>query len=246
MIQSAVDGVRAPASTVPRRRTPPTGLVLLVADPDTSDQERLVRELHTNGVETVWCHDGASALVAFGRVAPHAVLVAPQLDDVDAATVVSTVRAESAIPVMVRIGPDDIHLAGPALVAGATAVSGPYRLQELIRQLGDLLPDLAARTRLVYGPLELDPRAYSVRIHDDELADLPLKEFELLRVLMTHADQVITTEQIVRAIWTDAAQPPSANTIAVHVGRLRVRLEGAATIRRIRGRGYRLTLDQPA
>lgn len=223
-----------------------SGLVLLVADPDTSDQERLVRDLHCSGVETVWCRDGASALVAYGRVGPHAVLVAPHLEKVDATTVVCTIRADAAVPVMVRIGPDDIQEAGPSLVAGAMAVSYPYRLQELVRQLGDLLPDLAARVRLTYGPLELDPGAYSVRLHGDELSNLPPKEFELLRVLMTHADQVISTEQISRALWGDASNAPSANTIAVHVARLRVRLGGVASIKRIRGRGYRLTLGSAA
>lgn len=218
-----------------------SGLVLLVADPDPREHERLARDLHGKGVETVWCRDGASALVTFGRTEPHAVLVAPWLDKVDAVTVVRTVRAEATIPVMVRVGPEDAEVAGPVLVAGATAVSSPCRPQELVRLLGNLAPDLAARLRLTYGPLELDPRAYSVRLHGVELADLPLKEFELLRVLMTHADQVVTTEQITRAIWGDAVRPPSPNTIAVHAARLRGRLGEAAVVKRVRGRGYRLT-----
>lgn len=244
MIQSPVDGRTSPVPMAHRRPTAPAGLVLLVADPDTSDRERLVKVLYRSGVETVWCRDGAAALVAYGRVDPHAVLVAPHLEKVDAATVVCAVRADAAIPVMVRIGPEDVEIAAPTLVAGAIAVSRPCRPQELIRQLDDLLPDLAARGRLVYGALELDPRAYSVRVHGDEVGDLPLKEFELLRVLMAHADQVVSSEYLVRAVWGDGPQAPSANTIAVHVGRLRVRLAGTATIKRVRGRGYRLTVTK--
>ena len=80
MIQPPVDGRATAVSTTQRRRMPSSGLVLLVADPDTSHQERLVKDLHGRGVETIWCHDGASALVAYGRVEPHAVLVAPHLD----------------------------------------------------------------------------------------------------------------------------------------------------------------------
>jgi DNA-binding response OmpR family regulator len=52
---------------------------------------------------------------------------------------------------------------------------------------------------------------------------------------------VVTAEQISCAIWGDASRPPSPNTIAVHVARLRVRLGDPTVIRRIRGRGYRLT-----
>jgi DNA-binding response OmpR family regulator len=226
---------------IQRRWVASTGLVLLVADPDTRDRDRLVRELHGDGVETVWCRDGASALMAFGRVEPHAVLVAASLERVDAATVVGAIRSEATIPILVPIGPDDTQAAGPVLVAGATAVTRPCRPLELVRHLEGSMPDIAARARLRYGPLELDPRAYSVHFHGREIEDLPLKEFELLRVLMSHADQVVTAEQISCAIWGDASRPPSPNTIAVHVARLRVRLGDPTVIRRIRGRGYRLT-----
>lgn len=241
MIETAATERVAQARATQRRWVASTGLVLLVADPDTTDREGLVENLHGNGIETVWCHDGASALVTFGRVQPHAVLVAPSLEKVDAATVVCTIRSETTVPVMVRVGAEDTVAAGPVLVAGATAVARPCRPQELLRHLGELVPDLPARVRLTYGPLELDPRAYSVRVHGEELEDLPLKEFELLRVLMSHADQVVTTEQISRAIWGDALRTPSPNTIAVHVARLRVRLGDATVIKRIRGLGYRLT-----
>jgi DNA-binding response OmpR family regulator len=231
----------AQARAVQRRWVASTGLVLLVADPDTSDRERLVRDLHDNGVETVWCHDGASALVAYGRVKPHAVLVSPSLEMVDAATVVCAIRSEATLPILVPIGPDDTQAAGPVLVAGATAVTRPCQTRELVRHIEGSIPDLAARARLRYGPLELDPRAYSVHLDGQELEDLPLKEFELLRILMTYADQVVTTEQISCAIWGDASRPPSPNTIAVHVARLRARLGDPTAIKRIRGRGYRLT-----
>jgi two-component system, OmpR family, response regulator len=226
---------------VQRRWVASTGLVLLVADPDSSDRDRLVNELHMNGVETVWCCDGASALMAFGRVEPHAVLVAPTLDRVDAATVVGAIRSEATLPILVPIGPEDTLAAGPVLVAGATAVARPCRPLELLRHLEGSIPDIAERARLRYGPLELDPRAYSVHLHGREIEDLPLKEFELLRILMTYAERVVTTEQISCAIWGDASRPPSPNTIAVHVTRLRARLGDPTAIRRIRGRGYRLS-----
>ena len=120
MSETAASERVSQARATQRRWVASTGLVLLVADPDTTDRERLVEDLHDNGIEAVWCHDGASALVAFGRVRPHAVLVAPSLEKVDAATVVCTIRSETAIPVMVRIGPEDTTAAGPFLFSLAT------------------------------------------------------------------------------------------------------------------------------
>lgn len=226
---------------VDRRWTASSGLLLLVADPDVSDQDRLVGDLRPHGVEVLWCHDGASALVAFGRFRPDAVLVAPSLSLVDAVTVVRTVRAELPVPVLVPVGRDDHAAAGPVLMAGASPVIRPYQLLELLRHLEELVPDLDERVRLSYGPLALDPRAYSVHLHGQELKELPLKQFELLRVLMVYADQVISAEEISHTIWGDESPAPSPSTIAVHVARLRARLGDPGAIRRIRGRGYRLT-----
>jgi DNA-binding response OmpR family regulator len=234
------------ARALHRRWSASSGLLLLVADPDVTDHDRLARDLHPHGVEILWCHDGAAALVAFGRSRPDALLIAPSLELVDAVTVVRTVRAELPVPVLVRVGPDDYDAAGPVLLAGASAIGRAYRPVELLHHLEELVPNLDERVRLTYGPLELDPRAYSVHLHGRELEELPLKEFELLRVLMTYADQVVNTEQISHAIWGDANPPPSPNTIAVHIARLRARLGGEFMIKRIRGRGYRLTLPSVA
>ncbi|MGH3431377.1 MAG: helix-turn-helix domain-containing protein, partial [Thermocrispum sp.] len=68
------------------------------------------------------------------------------------------------------------------------------------------------------------------------------KEFELLRLLMTHADHVVTTEQIREALWGSGPTRPSRNAVTVHVRRLRERLGGAEVLRTVRGLGYRLTL----
>jgi len=97
---------------------------------------------------------------------------------------------------------------------------------------------------VVVGPIELDATAYSVRVDGERIADLPLKEFELLRTLMLRAPGVVTDEELRAALWGGTAGWRSGNTIAMHVTRLRARLGDVATIRRIRGRGYSLTLDR--
>lgn len=220
------------------------GLLLLVADPDEEGGGALDEELHAAGLNTVWCRNGAEALVEYGRSRPDAVLAAAHLDLVDTPTVVRTLREEGCQPVLVGIGTGDLEEAGPALVAGATgAVSRrPYVSTEIVRRLESEIHDVEQRFKLVYGPLELDPGAYRVQVGGEIWENLPLKEFELLRLLMAHADHVVTPAQVRDALWGDRSGGPSSNAVTVHVGRLRARLAGVAELRTVRGRGYRLTI----
>lgn len=217
-------------------------MLLLVVDPEPHDSG-LETELLEQGVATVGCRDGAEALVEFGRRRPDAVLAAPRLPVVDTPAVVHALREAGCRTVLVGIGPEDLELAGPALVAGATGVvARPYVAAEVLGRLEVDQHDLSQRLRLVFGPLELDPSAYRVAVGETVLDNLPLKEFELLRLLMARADHVVTPEEIRAALWGEDSPGPSSNSITVHVGRLRHRLEGVAQIRTVRGRGYRLTL----
>lgn len=220
------------------------GLVLLVADPDEGGGGVLDLELRGCGVETAWCRTGAEVLVEYGRLRPDALLLAPRLDVVDTPVVVRTLRDAAATqPVLVGAGQGSLELVGPALLAGATgAVSRPYRADEVVGRLGNEVHARAAAVTLVYGPIELDPAAHRVRIGPQVWESPPLKEFLLLRLLMTHADRVVSPEQIREALWGAGDAGPSSNAVAVHVGRLRARLAAVAELRTVRGRGYRLTV----
>ena len=80
-----------------------------------------------------------------------------------------------------------------------------------------------------------------MKVKGERIRDLPLKEFELLRTLMHRAPEVLPDQDVWRELW--GHEQINGNTLAVHVARLRHRLEGVARIRRIRGRGYLLALD---
>jgi DNA-binding response OmpR family regulator len=219
------------------------GVLLLVVDPEHEAGDGLDAAFATTGLNTVWCRDGAQALVAFGRDRPDAVLAAPRLDVVDTPSVVRTMRDAGCHLILVGVGPDDVDLVGPALLAGASgAVARPYSVAEVTTRIQAEIHDIEDRFKLEYGPLALDPFAYRVRIGEEVVDDLPLKEFQLLRLLMTHADHVVTPEQIRCALWGDRSSGPSSNAVTVHVGRLRARLGELAELRTVRGLGYRLTV----
>lgn len=218
-------------------------VLLLVADPDIRAGSDLDRELAAAGLGRVWCRDGAEALVEFGRQRPDAVLVAPRLEGVDTATVVRTLHEAGSQPILVGLGVGDLEEAGRALVAGAAGVvSRPYVAGEIVARLEPVVQEVEQRSRVVYGPLEVDPWAYRVRVGDVVWENLPLKEFELLRLLVAHADHVVTPEQIRCALWGGETAGPTSNAVTVHVGRLRARLAGVAELRTVRGLGYRLTV----
>jgi|ThiBio_1000_plan_1041568.scaffolds.fasta_scaffold00488_30 two-component system response regulator RegX3 len=87
--------------------------------------------------------------------------------------------------------------------------------------------------------IDIDRTAHRVTIRGEQV-DLPLREFQLLELLVANANVVLTREQIVRWIWDD---DPASNSLDVHVLRLRRKIEtdpnNPVRLRTIRGLGYR-------
>lgn len=227
-----------------RRWAAHTALTLLVADAD-EPAAALVTTLARAGIEVTCCADGAQALLHVGRHNPDVLLVATRLPLVPAPTIVAAVRHAGQTPILLGVGVGDSDAAGPALLAGATGVvQRPYEASPIIALLDAHRARVAVSGQqhgvLRYGPLELDSLAYSTRLHGSEL-DLPFKEFALLRLLMLHADHVVSPDQIREALWGQGPSAPSSNAVVVHVARLRARLGGPQVLRTVRGFGYRLT-----
>lgn len=219
------------------------GAQLLVVDP-RGDVAGLGEAMAARGVHVTWARTMLEGLVAFGRTRPHAVLVAPSALGASVADFVETVRRMGGPgPVAVVDDGTDAERLGAALLAGASVVPGspydPDRVLELVDSGPRPVDDHA---RVAVGPIVLDSAAFTVRVDGERIADLPLKEFELLRALMVHAPDVVTDEQLREALWGGTGRRPGGNTISMHVTRLRARLDGVADIRRVRGRGYSLTL----
>jgi DNA-binding response OmpR family regulator len=144
---------------------------------------------------------------------------------------------------VVGIGNGDGLVAAEALAAGAAAcVAHPYRLRELLPILRAIRPEALVELvpPLKAGALRLDPSSLEVTLHG-RLVRMPMRELRLLQLLMTHADRVVTREQIRDSVWGGV---PGSNTITVHVQRLRQRLGDDQVdpkmILTIRGVGYRL------
>lgn len=216
------------------------GAQLLVVDAH-AEREPLTAAMAGRGVHLVWAESTVDGLVEFGRIHPTAVVIDPRVPGIPAAEFVTVIRRHGAayvIAVLERTAPEG---ASALLVAGASAVvPAPYTANHLWEALSASPEPIAERAHLAVGPIELDAGAYRVTIAGTRIPDLPLKEFELLRELMLHAPGVVTDDQLRTALWGTGRA--SGNTIAMHVTRLRARLGNAAEVRRIRGRGYSLTV----
>jgi DNA-binding response OmpR family regulator len=218
--------------------------LLLVADPGLDPVGPLVTELVRQHVDVNVCADVAEALLLAGTLRPDAIVVAANPGDISSSTFVHTLAKHTDIPTVVGIGAGEGDQAGAALVAGAAAcIARPYRLRELIPILKSIRPEMIGTLEPVLerGGLRLDPATLEVRLYG-RLIRLPLREYQLLRFFMVHADRVVTREQIYDAVWGGAVGDAS-NTLTVHIKRLRRRLDDdqreGRIIVTVRGLGYR-------
>jgi DNA-binding response OmpR family regulator len=219
-------------------------LLLLVIDPDTAGCRALQRELAARQVDVLVTDNPADGLLQAGTLLPDAVLAASDVPPMRGCEIARALYGRTGIPTIVGVAPDDTDEATRALAAGAMAsVVRPYRLQQILPVLGSLPRGASAPEPVRVGRLLLDPAAHEVHIGDRRV-DLPQREFDLLHMLMAHAGQVVSRQQIHRLLWN--ADGADSNTLAVHIKRLRDRLgkdRGNPFITSVRGLGYRL--DRP-
>ncbi|HWI42596.1 MAG TPA: winged helix-turn-helix domain-containing protein [Nocardioides sp.] len=220
------------------------GAQVLVVDPD-EDGGRLAEEMAGRGVHVTWVGSTTDGLVELGRTDPHAVVVAPRTPGIPVEEFVGVVRRHGSSYVIAGAASVDATAeVGPLLLAGASAVVvRPYAAEPLWELLVHAPRSLSEHARVEVGPIALDATAYSVRLNGERIADLPLKEFELLRALMLRAPGVVSDEELREALWGTSGRRVGPNTVAMHAARLRTRLAGAAVVRRVRGRGYSLGVE---
>ncbi|MDJ0111096.1 response regulator transcription factor, partial [Rhodococcus erythropolis] len=127
-------------------------------------------------------------------------------------------------------------------------VSKPFRLAELMARVRALLRRHGGRedTIVEVGGIRLEPAARRVLVNGSEIA-LANKEYELLRVLLEHAGEVVSRDTILREVWGDV-ELRGSKTLDMHMSWLRRKIgdEGPAVERRIatvRGVGFRINTD---
>lgn len=223
--------------------------VLLVED-EEAFIEALTVGLRREGFDIEVARDGAEALDRFDEVAPDLVLLDVMLPNVSGLDVCRELRRRTDVPIiMVTAKAAEIDTVVGLEVGADDYVTKPYRLRELVARMravlrrrplaGDSAVEPTDVIRL--DGIELDNDSHEVRVNG-ELVNLPLKEFELLAVLMENAGRVLPRATLIDRVW-GSDYVGDTKTLDVHVKRLRAKVEqdpsAPTRIVTIRGLGYK-------
>ena len=223
---------------------------------------RSQRHLAARGYRVDEAHDVGSALTRWAARRPDVILLDLGLPDRDGTDLIRRVRREAETPILVLSARDAERTKVEALELGADDyVTKPFGTAELLARLRALLrraagPAADAVGRIGVGPLVLDAGRHAVTV-DGRPVELTPREFEVLRVLLTHQGRLVTRGRLLRAVWGEAYQDED-HYVHVYVSQLRRKLAAADETGALRdlivtepGIGYRVrgpereTLSRP-
>jgi two-component system response regulator RegX3 len=227
----------------------PDATVLVVEDED-SFVEALTVGLKREGFRVQVASDGAEALDLFDAIRPDLVLLDVMLPKISGIDVCREIRRRSSVPIiMVTAKGSEIDTVVGLEVGADDYVTKPYRLRELVARMRAVLRRRASDTAtyelsgeaLQVGDVALDPQRHEVTVRGEPVS-MPLKEFELLELLLANAGHVLPRETLIDRVW-GSDYVGDTKTLDVHVKRLRAKVEpdpsNPTRIVTIRGLGYK-------
>jgi two-component system response regulator RegX3 len=221
---------------------------VLVVEDEESFSDALSYMLRKEGFEVSVAETGPAALTEFDRTGADIVLLDLMLPEMSGTEVCRQLRTKSQVPIiMITARDSEIDKVVGLEIGADDYVTKPYSPRELVarvravlrRQVAD--PPEAAAPSLAVGPVRMDVDRHVVTV-DGEPVQLPLKEFELLELLLRNAGRVLTRGQLIDRIW-GADYVGDTKTLDVHVKRLRSKVEPSPSTPRhivtVRGLGYK-------
>ena len=235
--------------------TQPETTILVVED-EEAFIEALTVGLKREGFRVQVARDGAEALEQFDSVDPDLVLLDVMLPKISGIDVCREIRKKSKVPIiMVTAKGSEIDTVVGLEVGADDYVSKPYRLRELVARMravlrrapADAVPaPVGGGDRLQVGDVALDPERHEVVIRGEDVS-LPLKEFELLCLLLENAGRVLTRDTLIDRVWGHD-YVGDTKTLDVHVKRLRSKVEADPSVPTrivtIRGLGYKYEIPK--
>lgn len=234
-------------------------LTVLVVEDEPSFAEALTLGLGREGFAVTVSSDGADALRRFEEIDPDIVLLDVMLPTISGIDVCRQIRTKSKVPIiMVSAKGEELDAVVGLEVGADDYVTKPYRLRELVARMRAVMRRTeddpsegdAGNNRsepVTVGDVTVDPERHEVTIRGESI-DLPLKEFDLLHVLIDNAGRVLTRDVLIDRVW-GSDYYGDTKTLDVHIKRLRTKVEtdpkNPTTITTIRGLGYKFNETAP-
>ncbi len=221
---------------------------LLLVDDDGELAEMLIDFLGPEGFEVEWAGDGETALRRAAAAEFDLMILDVMMPGTGGFDVLRRLRAESGLPVlMLTARGDDVDRIVGLELGADDYLAKPFNPRELGARIRAILrraqppgPGSTAAATLSVGPLTLDPAARRVS-RDGRPISLTGTEFELLRMLMGSAGNVVTKEALSEAVLGRRLLPFD-RSIDTHISNLRAKLAGPERdvnpIHNVRGVGY--------
>jgi two-component system response regulator RegX3 len=221
---------------------------VLVVEDEESFSDALSYMLRKEGFEVSVAATGPSALTEFDRTGADIVLLDLMLPEMSGTEVCRQLRQRSHVPIiMVTARDSEIDKVVGLEIGADDYVTKPYSPRELVARIRAVLRRQSAEVTesgaptLAAGPVRMDIERHVVTV-DGGPVQLPLKEFELLELLLRNAGRVLTRGQLIDRVW-GADYVGDTKTLDVHVKRLRSKIEPEPSTPRyivtVRGLGYK-------
>jgi DNA-binding response OmpR family regulator len=214
---------------------------ILIAEDEPRLASFLEKGLRAQGFATTVVSDGTAASAIATDEEFDLLVLDLGLPGKPGAEVLRDMRlAGNRMPVLILTARDDIDSTVAGLEGGADDyVTKPFRFEELLARIRARLREQPEpeQTVLEAGGVALDMRARRASV-EGRTIELSAREYTMLEVLMRHAGQVLSREQLLSHVW-GYDHDPGSNVVDVYVGYLRKKL-GPDVIETARGMGYRL------
>lgn len=229
---------------------------VLVVEDEKSFVEALKVGLDREGFDVKIAEDGLMALNLFRTFKPDLILLDVMLPRISGLDVCKEIRTESKVPIiMVTAKGEEIDTVVGLEVGADDYVTKPYRLREVVARMRSLLrrsnwsdeTEAISEGRVItVSDIQIDIDKYEVKVRN-EIVDFPLKEFELLLLLLENAGRVLTRDVLIDRVW-GFDYVGDTKTLDVHIKRLRSKVEKdpskPMSIITVRGVGYKF-VDTP-
>jgi len=220
---------------------------ILIVEDEASLSEPLAYLLEREGYETTIAADGLSAVAEFDRNGADLVLLDLMLPGLPGTEVCRELRTRSSVPIIMLTAKDsEVDIVVGLELGADDYVTKPYSTRELLARIRAVMrrridTDDDESQVLEAGSVRMDVERHAVSVDGTDVA-MPLKEFELLELLLRNSGRVLTRGQLIDRVW-GADYFGDTKTLDVHIKRIRSKIEKKPSeptmLVTVRGLGYR-------